>query len=459
MTDFRASAEEVAIESIDQLVAGFEKAGKPRSQWRIGVEHEKLGVDRTTGRAAPFSGPRGIERLLERLAERYAWEPVQENGRTIALRRGSLGITLEPGAQVELAGAPCESLHESRAELAGHLSELLAVGPDLGIAFLGLGIQPVSRVDEIELVPKERYGIMDPYMRKVGTLGTRMMRQTATVQANIDFADERDAMLKFRTGMRLAPVMNAIFANSCVVDGEPSRHLSFRGHVWTDTDRARCGLLRFAWDDSAGFESYVEWALDVPVYFLLRDGHYTRDVTGIPFRRLLAGAPGLPRPNLDDWNLHLTTLFPEVRLKSFIEFRSTDAQPARTLLGPAALVKGLFYDADCLAAAWDMGKGWSFEECLDLSHEATQGALAARVRKISLREIARELLVIALEGLRRQDRRDERGRTEGVYLEPTAEMVAEGSCPANLTAKLWAGDAPRRLESLVAGSELDAGLP
>jgi glutamate--cysteine ligase len=459
MTDFRASAEEVAIEGIVQLVDAFERAGKPRSQWRIGVEHEKIGVDRATGQALPFSGPRGIERLLDELADRYGWQPVQEDGRTISVRRASLSVTLEPGGQVELAGAPCETLHESRAELASHLAEIAQVGGELGIAFLGLGIQPASTVEQIELVPKERYGIMDPYMRKVGTLGLRMMRQTATVQANIDFADERDAMLKFRTGMRLAPVMNAIFANSCVVDGALSRHLSFRGHVWTDTDRARCGLLRFAWDEGAGFEAYVQWALDVPVYFLLRDGHYTRDVTGIPFRRLLDGVSGLPRPNLDDWNLHLTTLFPEVRLKGFIEFRSTDAQPARTLLAPAALVKGLFYEADCLGAAWDVVKAWSFEECQELSLDATRVGLAARMRRIPLRELATELGAIANEGLRRQDRRDGQGRTEAVYLEPTLELVAQGVSPADLTSRRWTGEWNQQMSRLVAGSELGNDLP
>lgn len=459
MTDFRASAEEVAIEGIVQLVDAFERAGKPRSQWRIGVEHEKIGVDRATGHALPFSGPRGIERLLDELVERYGWQPVQENGRTISLRRASLSVTLEPGGQVELAGAPCETLHESRAELASHLAEIAQVGGELGIAFLGLGIQPASTVEQIELVPKERYGIMDPYMRKVGTLGLRMMRQTATVQANIDFADERDAMLKFRTGMRLAPVMNAIFANSCVVDGALSRHLSFRGHVWTDTDRARCGLLRFAWDEGAGFEAYVQWALDVPVYFLLRGGHYTRDVTGIPFRRLLDGVSGLPRPNLDDWNLHLTTLFPEVRLKGFIEFRSTDAQPARTLLAPAALVKGLFYEADCLGAAWDVVKAWSFEECQELSLEATRVGLAARMRRIPLRELATELGAIANEGLRRQDRRDDQGRTEAVYLEPTLELIAQGASPADLTSRRWTGEWNQQMSRLVVGSELGHDLP
>ncbi|HWP66620.1 MAG TPA: glutamate-cysteine ligase family protein [Candidatus Limnocylindria bacterium] len=459
MTDFRASTEAVAIDGIGQLVDALERAGKPPAEWRIGVEHEKIGVDRHSGLAAPFSGPHGIERLLIELSERFAWERVEENGRTIALRRGDLSITLEPGAQVELAGAPRRTLHEARAELVGHLAEITAVGADLGIAFLGLGIQPASTVEQIELVPKERYRVMDPYMLRVGTLGRRMMRQTATVQANIDFSDERDAMLKLRTGLRLAPVMNAIFANSCVVDGTLSDFASFRGYVWTDTDRARCGMPRFAWDDGAGFESYVQWALDVPVYFFLRDGHYTRDVTGIPFRSLLAGVRGLPRPNFDDWHLHLTTLFPEVRLKGFLEFRSTDAQPARTLLAPAAMVKGLFYEADCLGAAWDMVKSWTFDECVELAHTVVRTALGARMRRIPLRELAAELGAIAAEGLRRQDCRDEQGRTEVVYLEPALDLIARGLWPGAATAQRWTDEWQGRMRELVAGSELGTDLP
>lgn len=459
MTDFRASAETVAIESRNQLVETFEKAGKPRAQWRIGVEHEKIAVDPATARAIPYSGSRGIERLLDELAARFGWERVQEDGRTVSLRRGDLAITLEPGGQVELAGAPRPSLHESRAELVDHVRELSEVGSDLGIAFLGLGIQPMSTPEEIELVPKERYRIMDPYMRRVGTLGVRMMRQTATVQANIDFADERDAMRKFRTGMRLAPVLNAMFANSGIVDGALARHASVRGHIWTDTDRARCGLLRFAWDDGAGFESYVQWALDVPVYFFLRDGHYTRDVTGIPFCELLHGISGLPRPNLDDWNLHLTTLFPEVRLKAFIEFRSADAQPADTLLAPAALVKGLYYDDDCLDAAWDMVKSWSFDECIDLAEEAARSALRARMRRIELRELARELLQIAETGLRRQRCLDEAGRDESVYLGSVRALVARGLTPGDLIARDWSGEWRAQPDRLVAGAGLTAGLP
>src|SRR5579885_3581857 len=291
MTDFRASAESVPVTGIDQLVAGFHEAGKPRERWMIGAEYEKVAVDRATGRAAPFSGARGIEALLRGLAERFGWTPATEDGRTVALAREGASITLEPGAQLELSGAQFRTLHEAERELATHVREILSVGDELGLAFLGLGMQPISRVEEIEWVPKRRYAIMAPYMTRVGRLGHRMMKQTATVQANIDYADERDAMRKLRVGMGIAPLVNAIFANSPVSDGELNGFRSFRGHVWMDTDPARCGLLPFVFRDGAGFAEYVEWALDVPVYFLLRDGRYVTDVTGTPFRRLLASGP------------------------------------------------------------------------------------------------------------------------------------------------------------------------
>ncbi|TMA48046.1 MAG: glutamate--cysteine ligase, partial [Deltaproteobacteria bacterium] len=303
MTDFRQSDRAVPIESVGQLVEQFHRAGKPSAQWAIGTEYEKVVVDRATGRAAPFSGRRGIETVLRTLAERFGWEPKEEEGRTVALVRGGASITLEPGAQLELSGEQCRTLHCTQQELATHVRELVDVGSELGLAFLGLGMQPVSRLEEIELVPKQRYRIMAPYMERVGTLGLRMMKQTATVQANIDYADERDAMRKLRVGMGLAPLVNAMFANSSLSDGGLNGYMSFRGHIWTQTDPARCGLLRLAFRERATFADYVEWALDVPLYFILRDGRYRTTVTGTPFRRFLADGAAGERATLDDWNL------------------------------------------------------------------------------------------------------------------------------------------------------------
>src|SRR2546425_2173796 len=285
MTDFRQSDRAVAIESVEQLVEQLHVAGKPPPRWAIGTEYEKVAVERTTGRAVPFSGRRGIEAVLRALAERYGWEPKEEDGRTIALARAGASITLEPGAQLELSGEQCRTLHCTHAELATHVRELVSVGNELGLAFLGLGIQPLSRLEEIEIVPKQRYAIMAPYMERVGTLGLRMMKQTATVQANIDYADERDAMRKLRVGMGLAPILNAMFANSSLSEGDLNGYMSFRGHIWTDTDAARCGLLPLAFREGASFADYVAWALDVPLYFILRGGTYRTTVTGMPFRR------------------------------------------------------------------------------------------------------------------------------------------------------------------------------
>ena len=458
MTDFRESAHATPIESVEQLVAQMHAAGKPRERWRIGTEYEKVGVDRTTGKAAPFSGPRGIEAVLRGLAERYGWEPKEEAGRVVALDRAGASITLEPGGQLELSGEQCATIHCTHEELATHVREVVTVGNELGIAFLGLGIQPVSRLDEIEWVPKQRYRIMGPYMTRVGTLGQRMMKQTATVQANIDYSDERDAMLKMRVGMGIAPLVNAMFANSSVSDGDLNGYMSFRGHIWTDTDRARCGLLPFVFRPDAGFADYVEWALDVPLYFILRRGSYVTDVTGIPFRRFLAEGAAGERATLDDWNLHLTTLFPEVRLKGYIELRSADSQPPERMLALPALVKGVFYTDDCLQAAWDLVKRWSWDERVSLWREVHREALLARFRGIKVLELARELYAIAEEGLRRQKALDRAGRDERVYLERMGEQLDLGRSPARVIAEKWKGqwEPDRRVARLIEYAEYHA---
>lgn len=454
MTDFRASAHAVPIERVDQLVEQFHAAGKPRADWKIGTEYEKLAVEAATGRAAPFDGPRGIERVLVELAERFGWTPRDEEGTVIALARDGVSITLEPGGQIELAGRPVDTLHEARDEVTTHVRELVAVGEDLGLAFLGLGCHPRSTLDEIGWVPKERYRIMREYMTRVGTMGHRMMKQTATVQANIDFESERDAMEKLRIGMGIAPIVNALFANSPLVDGAPSGHLSFRGHVWTDTDRARCGLLPFAFRDDAGFADYAAWALDVPMYFILRDGRYVTEVTGVPFRRFLdEGWHGQPA-TMDDWNLHLTTLFPEVRLKTFIEFRSADSQPPDRVLALPALSKGVFYTADCQQAGFDLVKRWSFDQVRELAADVTRAGFAARVKGIRVIELARELVAIADEGLRRQAAADVDGRDERQYLEPLSDVVERGRTPAEEILRQWNGPWEQRMERLVEASAL-----
>jgi glutamate--cysteine ligase len=456
MTDFRASGEAAPIESIDQLVEEFHLAGKPRERWTIGTEYEKLAVDPRTGQAVPFSGRRGIETLLRDLSDRFGWEPQEENGRTIALRRGKASITLEPGGQVELSGEPYRTLHETREELATHVYELATIGGELDIAFVGLGIHPMSTLDEIEWVPKQRYAIMRAYMTRVGTLGHRMMKQTATVQANIDYADEADAMRKLRIGMATAPLVNAIFANSSISENRLNGQMSYRGYIWTDTDRARCGLLPFAFRTGASFRDYVAWALDVPLYFVLRGGSYRTEVTGVPFRRFLdTGLDGQPA-TLDDWRLHLTTLFPEVRLKGYIELRSADSQPPGTVLGLPALVKGIFYEPDCLDAADDLVKRWSFAACSELYADVTRGGMRARMKGIAVLDLVRELGAIADEGLRRQAVTDREGRDERLYLEPVRELLAAGRPTAQAIAERWAGPWKEQIGPLVAASAFPA---
>ena len=369
--------------------------------------------------------------------------------------RGGASITLEPGAQLELSGEQCRTLHCTHDELTTHVRELVSVGGELGLAFLGLGMQPISRPEEIEIVPKQRYAIMAPYMERVGTLGVRMMKQTATVQANIDYADERDAMRKLRVGMGLAPILNAMFANSSLSEGDLNGYMSFRGHIWTDTDAARCGLLPLAFREGASFADYVAWALDVPLYFILRGGTYRTTVTGMPFRRFLAEGAGGERATLDDWNLHLTTLFPEVRLKGYLELRSADSQPPERTLALPALVKGVFYETDCLDAAHDLVKRWTFDETNTLWRQVHREALLARFRGVDVLDLARELYTIAEEGLRRQHALDAGGRDERIYLERMGEQLAMGRSPARVIAEQWRADWDdrRRLERVIAATE------
>ena len=439
------------VERREQLVESFVAAAKPPAQWRIGTEYEKVAVQRADGRAVPFSGPRGIETLLRRLAERYGWEPVEEDGRTVALRGRQASVTLEPGGQLELSGQLCESVHCAAAEFSEHIDQIVTVGDELDIAFLGLGMQPMTRVAEFERVPKRRYGIMWPYMARVGSLGQRMMTQTATVQVNLDYAGEADAMLKMRVGMGITPLLTALFANSPLCDGELNGYASFRGHIWTDTDNARCGLLPFIFRPNAGFEDYVDYALDVPMYFIVRDGAWV-DMTAFTFRKFWSDGFRGHRATMADWSAHLTTLFPEVRLKGYIELRGADSQAPELMLAVPALAKGVFYEADCLLATWDLVKAWSWEERLELYHAVHRRALQARVRRVSLVEIARELVAIAAEGLRRQQALNADGQDESIYLERLEHLVKRGRCPADAIVEKWIGEWDRDISRLIVGS-------
>jgi len=439
------------IERREQLIVGFEAAAKPRDKWRIGTEYEKVAVQRANGHAVPFSGPHGIEALLRRLADRYGWEPVEEDGRTIALGGHKASITLEPGGQVELSGELCESVHCAHAEFTEHIDQIVNVGDELDIAFLGLGMQPISRVEEFEIVPKRRYRIMWPHMARVGTLGRRMMTQTATVQANFDYSSEADAMMKMRVGMGITPLLTGIFANSPLSDGDLNNYASFRGHIWTDTDPARSGLLKWVFNTTAGFEDYVEYALDVPMYFIVRAGEWF-DMTAFTFRQFWTNGYRGHRATMADWNVHLTTLFPEVRLKGYIELRGADSQSPETMLAVPALAKGIFYEADCLQAAWDLVKAWSWDERLELYHAVHRQALQARIRRVQLAELARELVAIAVEGLHRQRSLNSAGQDESIYLEQIEHQVRSGRCPADAIIEKWIGEYDRDISRLIAGS-------
>jgi glutamate--cysteine ligase len=439
------------IEKKEQLEEYFHAAGKPRERWRVGTEYEKVGIDRSSGKAIPYSGPRGVESILKRLIDRFGWEPEEQDGHIIALSRGNAQITLEPGGQIELSGEPCDSIHCTYAEFTQHIRELLEVSEPLDVVFLGLGMQPVSRLDEIEWVPKKRYRIMGPYMPKVGRLGQRMMKQTATVQANIDYRDEKDAMAKFRTGMGLTPIFISMFANSPISDGQLNGYRSYREHIWTDTDKSRSGMLNFAFSPNVSFAHYVEYALDVPMYFIIRNKNYV-DMTGTTFRQFLAYGWNGQRATLEDWHDHLTTLFPETRIKRYIEVRSADSQPPELMPALSAIVKGAFYESDCLDAAWDLVKDWSWDERMQVYLDSHRDALAARIRRYSLLDLSKELLQIALEGLRRQKMFNALGEDETVYLEPLGKLLALGKCPADLVIEKWQGELDQDIRKLIAYS-------
>jgi glutamate--cysteine ligase len=439
------------IEKKDELEAYFHDAGKTREHWRVGTEYEKVGIDRSTGKAIPYSGPRGVDRILRELIDRFGWEPVEQEGNIIALSRDKAQITLEPGGQIELSGEPCDSIHCTYGEFTQHIRELLEVSEPLDVVFLGLGMQPVSRIEEIEWVPKKRYRIMGPYMPKVGTLGQRMMKQTATVQANIDFLDEKDAMAKFRTGMGLAPILIGIFANSPICDGQLNGYRSFREHIWTDTDRNRSGMLQFAFSPDVSFAHYVEYALDVPMYFIIRHHDYI-DMTGMTFREFLQSGYNGERATLEDWADHLTTLFPETRIKRYIEIRSVDSQPPELMPALSALTKGVFYDADCLQAAWDLVKGWTWDERMETYLDSHKNALAARFRRHTIFDIAKELFEIGWEGLRRQKSLNKNGDDETIYLKPLKSLLFQGKCPADLLVEKWEDELHQDIKNLIAYS-------
>jgi glutamate--cysteine ligase len=415
-----------------QLVAYHAAGNKPPGAWRVGTEHEKFVFRKSDLRRAPYEGPDGIGALLNGML-RFGWEPVVEAGNIIALENDAqCSITLEPGGQFELSGAPLETIHQTCDEVHEHLRQVREVCDELGLGMLGLGFDPRSRREDVGWMPKGRYRIMREYMPKKGRMGLDMMLRTCTVQANLDYLSEADMVKKFRVSLALQPVAVALFAASPFTEGRPNGYQSYRSLVWTDTDPDRCGTLPFVFEDGFGFERYVDYMLDVPMYFVYRDGKYI-DASGQSFRDFMAGKlPALPGevPGISDWADHITTAFPEVRLKSFLEMRGADGGPWRRLCALPALWVGLLYDTTALDAAHDLVAGWTVEEREAMRAEVPRLGLDARIRSRTLRDVALEVLDMARDGLHRRARRDRAGEDETHFLDTLFSIAGAGRSPA-----------------------------
>ncbi|MDA3921486.1 MAG: glutamate--cysteine ligase [Salinisphaera sp.] len=430
----------IPITDSRQLVEYFENACKPPSRWRLGTEHEKFVFDRDTLRPLPFDGEQSISSFLEKL-KRFGWQAMHEDGKLVALELGQCHITLEPGGQLELAGAPVENVHEVCEEVHAHLRQVKEVASEMNVGLIGLGFQPKWPRADCPWMPKQRYDIMKAYMPKVGNLGLDMMLRTSTVQINLDYGSEADMIKKFRVGLALQPIATALFANSPFTEGKPNGFVSYRSQIWTDTDPDRCGMLDWVFEDSMGFERYKDFALDVPMYFVYRDGRYI-DASGQSFRDFMAGKlPALPgeRPMMSDWDDHLTTLFPEVRLKRFMEMRGADGGPWRRLCALPALWAGLCYDSQSLDEAWQLVADFSTEERNHLRDQAPIHGLKTSFRGATMQDLARKTVAIAQAGLVRRARLDSQDRDESIYLEQLAEIAETGITPAENLLALYHG--------------------
>jgi glutamate--cysteine ligase len=445
MSTREQAAESPRIESRDDLVRWIAAGEKPKSDWRIGTEHEKFVFRTVSLTPVRYGGPDGIRALMEELIRRYGWAPIKEGDNVIALKRpeGEKGgtISLEPGGQFELSGAPLETVHETDAETDEHLRQILGVGEDLAIGFLGVGFSPKWRLDEIPQMPKKRYQVMTRYMPMVGSRGLDMMYRTATVQVNLDFGSEADMVKKLRVSLALQPIATALFASSPFTEGRPNGFQSLRSEIWRDTDRQRTGTLPFAFEDGMGYERYVEYALDVPMYFVYRDGNYI-DVAGASFRDFMAGRlQALPgeKPTIDDWADHLTTLFPEVRLKRFLEMRGADGGRWSTITALPAFWAGILYDDVALDHAWQMVRDWTAEEREQMRADVPRSALATPFRSTDVRNLALQALRISRLGLKNRRRLDARNQDETIYLSPLERIAGEGRTVSEELLQRYAG--------------------
>ncbi len=439
------------IERREQLAEYLESGCKPKDQWRIGTEHEKFGYCRNTLAPLPYEGERSVKAVLEGLRDRFGWTPIQEGGNIIGLEHKGANISLEPGGQLELSGAPLETIHETCDEVNQHLREVKSVADEIGVGFIGLGAAPHWTHADMPMMPKGRYRLMTDYMDKVGTLGKQMMYRTCTVQVNLDFGSEADMVQKLRVALALQPVATALFANSPFFEGKLNGHKSWRSRIWRDLDPARTGLLPFVFEDGMGFERWVDYALDVPMYFVYRDGKYI-DALGQSFRDFLDGKlPALPGeiPTLSDWADHLTTIFPEARLKKFIEMRGADGGPWRRLCALPALWVGLLYDQAAQDAAWDLVKSWDTDIREALRVSASVDGLQAAANGVRMHDLAREVVGIAESGLRARAKPGAGGLVpdETHFLNALKDSIDTGQVPADeLIARYeneWNGDVTR----------------
>ncbi|MBU1828821.1 MAG: glutamate--cysteine ligase [Alphaproteobacteria bacterium] len=432
------------IESHDDLVNFFAEGSKPRENWKIGTEHEKFGYCKDTLKPLPYEGDRSIKALLEGLQDRFGWDPVFEGEHLIGLTLNGANISLEPGGQLELSGAPLDTIHQTCDEVNEHLREVQSVSDDLGARFIGLGMAPHWTHDQMPLMPKGRYKLMDTYMGKVGTTGTQMMRRTCTVQVNLDFSSEADMVQKFRTALALQPVATALFANSPFMEGKLNGHKSWRSYIWRHLDASRTGMLPFVFEDGMSFERYTEYALDVPMYFVYRDGKYI-DALGMSFRDFLKGKlPALPgeKPTLSDWADHLTTLFPEARIKQYMEMRGADGGPWRRLCALPAFWVGLMYDQNALDATTDLIKGWTPEFRENLRVASSVEGLQAEVDGVKMLDLARECVSIAEAGLKARACPGAGGLVpdETHFLNALKESIETGHAPADELIEKFEGE-------------------
>jgi len=439
------------IERYEQMAEYLASGCKPKEDWRIGTEHEKFGFCKDSLLPLPYDGERSIHAVLSALRDRHDWQELREADQLIGLTKDGANISLEPGGALELSGAPLETIHETCDEVNVHLKEVKDIADEIGVGFIGLGAAPTWMHEEMPLMPKGRYKLMDAYMGKVGTMGRTMMRRTSTVQVNLDYSSEADMIQKLRVGIALQPVAVALFANSPFFEGKPNGHKSWRSRVWRDTDNARAGMIPFVFDDDFGFERWVEYALDVPMYFVYRDGKYI-DALGQSFRDFLDGKlPALPgeKPTLSDWADHLTTAFPEARIKKYIEMRGADGGPWRRLCALPAFWVGLCYEQDSLDAAWDLVKDWDAETREALRVTASVDGLCAKVGNIDMHELSKSVLDIAHAGLAKRARPGAGGMIpdETHFINALMESVETKKTPADELMDhyngAWAGDLNR----------------